>query len=558
MKNTSSVSVIIITCNNSTIFKCIDCLKHQIVNGDEIIVVEDDSTEEYHSSLKTYCMKQNVILLQAKKHGNRAYNRNLGARRAKNPILIFLDADMLLLDTSISALKDAYATKNSAAFIGMRSAGRYDPLRMSIVSGINVQEAANNQIKLDYLSELPSIRDTRISATPYRDELPEQKYYWVYYYTCCCSVWRELFIHLGGFDENYSGWGVEDIDLGYRIAATKNISFLRGFGGIHMPHRRDVLYAESDNFRNLKRLLKKAQTFDVEFISIYRVSAAQLEQIKEFLNRVRMFDLPLLCPENKKDTIYINSVSTKAPYGKMIHFGKNGERKTYHLIGVGTFFEDKSINEVIVSGGIVLYPPSVICGILQESIRIGKKVILSGPLPACRLDWSGFPNLTLVQAQKRNEYRIHDIMEFQFEKVPNRDQYIVTSDYLELEDLKNIPTKLSLDNLKTAHLPVNIYCVINLTRGTGYRLLIKQIKNSLCLRYVGIYSTYDDLSIAEPRTKFPEHLYGLLELNTPILVVVESLQSFCFDFPRWQERDHANDIIVDLSGAIYYPKSWGS
>ncbi len=439
----------------------------------------------------------------------------------------------------------------------MRSAGRYDPLRMSIFSGINVWETTHRDIQLDFLSELPSIRDTRVGAAAHPDGIPEQKYYWIYYYTCCCSVWRESFVRLGGFDEGYSGWGVEDIDLGYRIATTERISFLHGFCGIHIPHEREIIYAEQDNCRNLKRLLKKMQTFDVEFISVYRVSAGQLEQIKGFLNRIRMFDLPLLCPDaDAVDVLYINSVSINAPYGQMIYHGRDGNRETYRLIGIGTFFGDKSIAEVVVSSAIVLYPASVICGILQECLRIGKTVVLDGSLPDFRLDWSGFPNLTLVQAQKRNEYRIHDLMEFQFKKLPGKDRYVITSDYLELENAKNIPAKLPLEKLEAVNPPLHVYCVINLTRDVGYRIVIKQIKNALHLRFVGVYSVSDDSSPAEPHTKFPEHLYGLLSINTPLLLIVEDLRSFRFDFPRWEERDHVNDIIVDLSGGMLYPKSW--
>lgn len=551
------VSVIIITCNNPTIFDCVECVRRQIEEGDEIIIVQDNSTEAYHRILQAYCKAHNIILLQGEIHGNRAHNRNMGAAKAGNPILVFLDADTLLVDTSIPSVKAGHATRNSTAFIGTRSAGRYDPLRMSIFSGINVWEITHKDIQLDFLSELPCIRDTRGGAAYHPDDIPEQKYYWIYYYTCCCSVWRESFARLGGFDEDYSGWGVEDIDLGYRIGTTGRISFLPGFCGIHIPHEREIIYAEQDNCRNLKRLLKKTQTFDVEFISVYRVSAGQLEQIRGFLNRVRMLNLPLLCPDaDAVNTLYINSVSINAPYGQMIYCGRDGNQETYHLIGIGTFFGDKSITEVIVSSAIVLYPASVICGILQECLRIGKTVVLDGTLPDFRLDWSDFPNLTLVQAQKRNEYRIHDLMEFQFKKIPGKDRYVITSDYLELENAKNIPAKLPLEELKAVNLPLHVYCVINLTRGVGYRILIKQIKTVLHLRFVGIYSVSADSSSTESITRYPEHLYGLLSLNTPLLLIVEDLHSFRFDFVHWEEREHTNDIIVDLSGGISYPKSW--
>lgn len=96
MLNTS-LSIIIIAHNNSSIFDCIESLKKQIDDYDEIILVDDHSTETYLKSVKDYCSTNNIVLLQSIKQGNRASNRNLGASKARNPILLFVDADMLTI-----------------------------------------------------------------------------------------------------------------------------------------------------------------------------------------------------------------------------------------------------------------------------------------------------------------------------------------------------------------------------------------------------------------------------------------------------------------------------
>ena len=550
----NNVSIIVITYNNPTIFECLKSARNQIDDKDEIIVVDDHSTETCYITLQEYCTTYGITLVRAKKHGNRAYNRNLGAAKAINPILIFLDADILLLDASIAAIKIAYATKPNVAYIGTRCAGRYDPLRMLLFTGVEIQETAQQSIQLDFLTELPSVRDSRVNLKTYTENLPEQKYYWIYYYSCCCTVLKELFNRLGGFDESYVGWGVEDIDLGYRISLTGTISFLQDFRGIHIPHERTLISAEQDNCRNLKRMLKKIQRFDIEFIAVYRVSAEHLVKIKEVLNRMQMLRLPVFRPEKEVNVLYINSVSLNAPYGQMIYCDSTGSQEVFELLGMATFFESKSISKVIVSSGILLYPASIICGILQEALRIGERVFLEGPLPSFRLDWSGFPNIALLQPQKRNEYRIHDMMELQFEKVLGKDSYLVTSDYLELETTKDVPLKLPIDQNNITAPSAHTYCVINLTRGTGYKLLIKQLAEAYCLRYAGVYSLSNVTGADKPCTKFPEHLCGLLTLCTPILLIVESLEHFCFSFSMWEERNHPDDIIVDFEGRILHAK----
>lgn len=541
-----SVSAIIITHNNPTIFNCIEQVKKQIDEYDEIIVVDDNSVENYFDTLAQYCKSNNVILLRAIKKGNRASNRNVGAYKAKNPILLFIDADMLLYTTSIPAIKKAYLTKEHVGYIGTRCAARYDPLRMKIFDGVDIEELIKQNENTLFISEMPSVKDKRISPTIYMEGTPEQKFYWIYYYTCCCTVLREVFNKVGGFDESFVGWGVEDIDLGYRISLIGSLAYLRGFSGIHVPHNRNVLYAEQDNCNNLKQMLKKSQRYDVEMTSVYRVSASILEKTRTFMNRMRMLNLPKLIPDKNKNILYVNAVSLNCPNGQLVYYDENGVERTYEMIGISTFFENKSISTIIISNDIVLYPISIICGVLQECIRIGQEVYLDWDETKYRLDWNDFPNLSLLQPQKRNEYRIHDLMEIDFVKDKNSNRYLITSNYLDLEIPKNVYKPISYDNKNYSSIFAKTYCVINLTSGTGYKILLNQLKEDFQLNYVGTYST--DYVEKNYNADFPEHLRSLLSLTTNILFIVNDIK--LFDFTSISERKNKDDILVDCKGKI--------
>ena len=549
MKNVS-VSIIIITHDTYAIINCLKIIMEQIDMNDEIIVVDDHSSHSYFRFLKDYCKSNNIKLLKAKKCGNRAHNRNLGASQSKNPILLFIDADMLLFKSAISSVKRAYTTGDSLAYICIRCASRYDMFRMQFLNGINIQDIINQYEQCDFLSEIPALKDSRVTDTIYLDNVAEQRFYWIYYYTCCCTVLRKDFIQLGGFDENFIGWGVEDIDLGFRISLNGKVSFLRGFGGIHVPHDRELLFAEQDNCRNWKLLLKKFQRFDVEITSVYRISAKQLEKVSDLLSHMRTISTNVLVPDERKNIIYLDCVSFNFPNGQLKYVDKNGNHKVYNLIGISTFFEDKSITTVIVSANIVLYPLSIICGILQECLRIGKNVFIEGNMPNFRLDWRQFPNLINLQPQKRNEYRAHDIMEFQFKQYQEQNKIEVTSNYLDLELPKLSPIKLQLKKIKRNNTISNSYCAINLTYGTGYRILLNQMKEEFGINYVGIYCVYDDNELFYSNNTFPLHLYPILSLNTSILIIVENLDNFNFDFEVWNKRNHKNDILVDFNGKI--------
>lgn len=543
----SSLSIIIIAHNNPSIYECIDRIKMQIDEKDEIILVDDHSSEDYFESISQFCTVNNVILLKAIKRGNRSSNRNLGASKAKNAILLFVDADMLLFETAIPAIKRAYSTKEHIAYIGTRCSARYDPLRMKILDGINIDNILNQNKNPLFLSEIPSIKDKRITPTIYVEGYPEQKFYWIYYYTCCCTILREVFIKIGGFEESFVGWGVEDIDLGYRISLNGSISFLRGFSGIHVPHNRNVLYAEQDNCNNLKAMLKKYQRYDIELISVYRGSANILEKMRMFMNRMRLISLPQLSEKETKDILYVNSVSLKCPNGKLVYYDKDGNKKVYEMIGISTFFESKSISTIIISKDIVLYPISMICSVLQECMRVGCCVYLEGDEVNHRLDWSDFPNLTLLQPQKRNEYRIHDFMEINFTEDENQKRYLVTSDYLDLEVPKTVPSKLSYKSEDYPNIISKTYCVINLSFGTGYRMLLKQLTEIFQLNYVGTYSIDNGFGEANPN-EIPQALSPLLCLKTSILFVVNNVEAF--NYKSVELRKGKNDLFIDCKGKI--------
>ena len=102
-----SITAIVIAHNTQGIYACINSIMRQIDENDEIIIVDDHSNDEYLNRLTQYCMSNKIMLIQADTCGNRARNRNLGAIQASNDILLFIDADMVILQKTISAIKKA-------------------------------------------------------------------------------------------------------------------------------------------------------------------------------------------------------------------------------------------------------------------------------------------------------------------------------------------------------------------------------------------------------------------------------------------------------------------
>ena len=104
-----SISVIIPTYNRSnTIEKCLDSVFNQTYKVNEIIVVDDCSTDNTIDILNLY--KDQITILQTVNNSGAQSARNIGIKAAKSEWIAFLDSDDEWLsdkiEKQISALKN--------------------------------------------------------------------------------------------------------------------------------------------------------------------------------------------------------------------------------------------------------------------------------------------------------------------------------------------------------------------------------------------------------------------------------------------------------------------
>jgi len=109
-------SVIIPVYNSEkTIGKCLDSLMNQTKKPDEIIVVDDRSEDRTSGIVKIF---KNVILLE-KDHEGPAAARNLGAKKAKGDILLFIDSDCIADKNWVSEMVKPFKRKGTAGVQGI-------------------------------------------------------------------------------------------------------------------------------------------------------------------------------------------------------------------------------------------------------------------------------------------------------------------------------------------------------------------------------------------------------------------------------------------------------
>lgn len=183
-----AASIIIPAYNEArTLSTCLRALAAQTIASDwyEVIVVDDGSTDGTAEIAAGY-----GVLVLRQKHQGAAAARNRGAQHARNPILLFTDADCEPLPDWIEQMLVPFADPKVA---GVK--GAYRTRQQSWVARFTQAEYEEKYARLGRSCVIDFV-DTY--AAGYR---------------------RDLFLAAGGFDSSFPSASVEDQELSYRLAS---------------------------------------------------------------------------------------------------------------------------------------------------------------------------------------------------------------------------------------------------------------------------------------------------------------------------------------------------
>jgi GT2 family glycosyltransferase len=187
----------------TTLPDCLNALRASVPVGDELIVVDDASTDGSAAVAEAL----GVRVLRLAENGGAATARNAGARAAHGDVLLFVDADVVVAADAVARVRHTLATRPEIAAVF----GSYDdhPRAAGLVS--------------QYRNLLHHFVHQRGA--------PEAFSFWA----GCGAVRRAVFEHVGGFDPRPIRRDIEDIELGYRVhAAGYRILLDREIQGTHL------------------------------------------------------------------------------------------------------------------------------------------------------------------------------------------------------------------------------------------------------------------------------------------------------------------------------------
>jgi glycosyltransferase involved in cell wall biosynthesis len=188
------ISVVIPTYNRlDTLNRVIPTLLAQdLAPGDfELLVCDSmstDGTAEYLAGV--HADHPNVRHLPGPYSG-RAAARNAGIDAAQGDVVLFNDSDILASPDLLSQHLRHHRERRNIAVVGLE---------------VQVKDIADYEYKRDH----PQARG--FLHKPSRKTLP-----WLYFLTGNASVRRDDLLRAGKFDESFTGYGHEDLELGYRL-----------------------------------------------------------------------------------------------------------------------------------------------------------------------------------------------------------------------------------------------------------------------------------------------------------------------------------------------------
>ncbi len=236
------ISLIVATYNKPDyLAHCLKSIAGQVDLPDEIIVADDGSGEETSRLTDQFRSQLPVPLFHVwqEDSGYRlARSRNNGLLKSTGDYLIFIDDDLILHPRFIADHRNR--AQKGCFYCGTR-------VRLGTAITASVMKHHRNTISFwerDLQSRLNAIR------IPFLHQIiTGPGYTYKRLRGCHMAFWKEDLLKINGFDERYTSWGREDLDIAMRMmhAGVKRINLKWAAIGYHLHHPVKQITSNNDH-----------------------------------------------------------------------------------------------------------------------------------------------------------------------------------------------------------------------------------------------------------------------------------------------------------------------
>lgn len=386
----------------------------------EVIVADDGSSDGTRAVVREFADTLRIGYHFQPDQGFRAGTaRNAGARLATGEVLVFLDTGAMVGPDFLRDHLAAHAD-GPAAVLGYAYAFNPD---VAPLPGLAEALAVGPPERVRALfADDPAFLDIRhADFVRCGFDLNRRAVPWMLYFTINCSIRADDFWRVGGFDEGFHGWGVEDLEFAFRIFRN-GIPFkiTRDAWVIESPHERDMAANLAEFAVNIAQFLAKYPEpvvelgwalittggfwrWDDEYRALLATSAepdvaaeieAEVEAAARLVavgERVAVFGAGARVPIGLPPAVLLDfdhaTLTRALANGDGAGAGRAGGAHTgHHAIGLRTPLADGEVDTVIITSRLAglwdRWGPVV----LAEAHRIGRRVLGFGAEPALGAD----------------------------------------------------------------------------------------------------------------------------------------------------------------------------
>lgn len=223
----------------------------------EVVIIDsgDDDTKTEIVNIEGFD-ERIIKYIEIAQMQNRSALRNRGVFESCGEYILFMDNDMILtegyLKSLIGQLKDS---NGKLCLLGVRKS-------LLLFNDDILNYALNQSFRI--FEELPYYDDVRFNENT--GQLLSKVHLWRYAFTHSFCVSKKEFNSVEGFNEAFgSNWGLEDIELAYRLFLNDvSFSFRTNLIAYHQPHIEQSKKQEQGAFKNHLLMLKTHPEFYVE------------------------------------------------------------------------------------------------------------------------------------------------------------------------------------------------------------------------------------------------------------------------------------------------------
>ncbi len=390
-------SIVIPTYNRSRLLELslVSLLKQDLRDFTfETIIVDDGSTDDTREIVRKYERLLHITYIYQEHIGNSpSKSRNKGIAAATGDIVIFIDSGVVAGKDLVYEHCAANKYNGSCVVIGNVYA-LYTPL-----------EDTGFDILFDITDIERSLTNLRLNE-PYHDyrlgfyeffnyDLTQAPAPWHFFWTCNVSVPRNVLKGSVLFDENYGCWGMEDVDLGFRVFQ-EGVPFVFGRYAevIHVPHSTAAEFSKKNesNQQNTVLFHNTHNCFHSEMC--FCANELTLNLCMKLLLDARRFDFNLIKVPglfqflDPKSTLvfggYNEGILKQIPEAHILEYNKTcyeslkrmmPAENIHNYLGVHTPLTDR-FNSVFITDYWQYLNEKYIYALVTEALRLGKTIYI--------------------------------------------------------------------------------------------------------------------------------------------------------------------------------------